>query len=297
MSVRLSGQRGTESDYRHVTIPIFLIGLERATGRARLMEQELQNAGLSATRVNAVDCADATREDFLRDCRAEGPWGFFHTKDMACTLSHAKAWEALTDSGAERALILEDDVFLTPELANWLNDASWWPADAHIVRFERWRSTKLNVALGRKRLSHLGRDLRLMRSRHPGGAAYALTRETGLHFLAQKPYNITLDGLLFNPSASAAARQVNVYQVVPAMVEQGNEAPGEIQMGAPRVRPKGWPLVRQKIRRGIVEVSSGCHTVANLVLGRTTLEKITYAPQVLPVSEPLASLPNDSSLR
>ena len=97
-----------------MTIPIFLIGLERATGRARLMEQELQNAGLSATRVNAVDCADSTREDFLRDCRAEGPWGFFHTKDMACTLSHAKAWKALTDSGAKRALILEDDVFFNP---------------------------------------------------------------------------------------------------------------------------------------------------------------------------------------
>ncbi|WP_298850612.1 glycosyltransferase family 25 protein [uncultured Ruegeria sp.] len=269
-----------------MTIPIFLIGLERATGRARLMEQELQKAGLSATRVNAVDCDAATREDFLRDCRAEGPWGYFHTKDMACTLSHAKAWEAVIASGAKQALILEDDVFLTPELADWLNDPSWWPEDADIVRFERWRSTKLYVALGRKRLVHLGRELRLMRSRHPGGAAYALTRQAAQHFLTQKPYDITLDGLLFNPSASAAARQVNIYQVIPAMVEQGNEAPDEYQMGAPRARPKGWPLVRQKVRRGIAEVSSGLRTMANLALGRATLEKITYAPQVLPATEP-----------
>ncbi|NOD76557.1 MULTISPECIES: glycosyltransferase family 25 protein [unclassified Ruegeria] len=269
-----------------MTIPIFLIGLERATGRARLMEQELQKAGLSATRVNAVDCDAATREDFLRECKAEGPWGYFHTKDMACTLSHAKAWEALIASGAEQALILEDDVFLSPELADWLNDPSWWPADADIVRFERWRSTKLYVALGRKRLIHLGRELRLMRSRHPGGAAYALTRQAAQHFLAQKPYDITLDGLLFNPSASPAARQINIYQVIPAMVEQGNEAPGEYNMGAPRSRPTGWPLVRQKIRRGIVEISSGLRTTANLALGRATLEKIPYAPQVLPATEP-----------
>ncbi|NOD34967.1 MULTISPECIES: glycosyltransferase family 25 protein [unclassified Ruegeria] len=269
-----------------MTIPIFLIGLERATGRARLMEQELQKAGLSATRVNAVDCDAATREDFLRECKAEGPWGYFHTKDMACTLSHAKAWEALIASGAEQALILEDDVFLSPELADWLNDPSWWPADADIVRFERWRSTKLYVALGRKRLIHLGRELRLMRSRHPGGAAYALTRQAAQHFLAQKPYDITLDGLLFNPSASAAARQTNIYQVIPAMVEQGNEAPGEYNMGAPRSRPTGWPLVRQKIRRGIAEISSGLRTTANLALGRATLEKISYAPHVLPATEP-----------
>ena len=270
-----------------MSIPIFLIGLARANGRARLMEQELQKTRLSATRVNAVDCAESTRKVFLRECRTEGPWGIFHTKDMACTLSHAKAWEAFIASGAERALILEDDVFLSPELSNWLNDASWWPADAQIVRFERWRSNKLYVALGRKRLSHLGRDLRLMLSRHPGGAAYALTQEAARHFLAQKPFDIALDGLLFNPSASPAARQINVYQVIPAMVEQGNEALGEFQMGAPRVRPKGWPLVRQKTRRGIAEVSSGCRTVTNLVLGRATLEKIVYAPQVLPVSEPI----------
>ena len=159
------------------------------------------------------------------------------------------------------------------------------PADADIVRFERWRSTKLYVALGRKRLFHLGRELRLMRSRHPGGAAYALTRQAAQHFLAQKPYDITLDGLLFNPSASAAARQINIYQVIPAMVEQGNEAPGEYNMGALRSRPKGWPLVRQKIRRGIVEISSGLRTTANLALGRATLEKIPYAPQVLPATE------------
>lgn len=269
-----------------MTIPIFLIGLERATGRARLMAQELQKAGLSATRINAVDCDAATREEFLRECRSEGPWGYFHTKDMACTLSHAKAWEAVVASGAEQALVLEDDVFLSPELADWLNDASWWPEDADIVRFERWRSTKLYLALERKSSSHLGRELRLMHSRHPGGAAYALTRQAAEHFLAQKPYDITLDGLLFNPSASPAARQVNVYQVVPAMVEQGNEAPGEIQMGAPRARPTGWPLVRQKIRRGIAEISSGLRTMANLVLGRATLQKITYAPQVLPAAEP-----------
>lgn len=269
-----------------MTIPIFLIGLERATGRARLMEQELQKAGLSATRVNAVDCDAATREDFLRDCSSEGPWGYFQTKDMACTLSHAKAWEAVIASGAEQALILEDDVFLTPELATWLDDPSWWPKDADIVRFERWRSTKLYVALGRKRQSHLGREIRLMKSRHPGGAAYALTRKAAQHFLAQKPFDITLDGLLFNPSASAAARQINIYQVVPAMVEQGNEAPGEHQMGSPRHRPKGWPLLRQKIRRGIAEIDGGARTIANLALGRATLEKITYAPQVLPDAQP-----------
>ncbi|MTI03061.1 glycosyltransferase family 25 protein [Roseibium sp. RKSG952] len=269
-----------------MSIPIFLIGLERATGRARLMEQELQKAGLSATRVNAVDCDAATREDFLRDCSSEGPWGYFQTKDMACTLSHAKAWEAVIASGAEQALILEDDVFLTPELATWLDDPSWWPEDADIVRFERWRSTKLYVALGRKRQSHLGREIRLMKSRHPGGAAYALTRKAAQHFLAQKPFDITLDGLLFNPSASAAARQINIYQVIPAMVEQGNEAPGEYQMGSPRHRPKGWPLLRQKIRRGIAEIDGGARTIANLALGRATLEKITYAPQVLPDARP-----------
>ncbi|GGH38659.1 hypothetical protein GCM10010973_34040 [Cribrihabitans marinus] len=259
--------------------------MRQATGRAALMERELHRAGLSATRIDAVDCAQLSRDDLLRDCRPEGPWGYFQTKDMACTLSHAKAWLAFLASGAEVALILEDDVFLSPELGDWLADMSWWPEDAGLVRFERWRSPRLRVTLGRGGRSHLGRDIRRMRSRNPGGAAYAISRDAARLFLDQRPFDITLDGLLFNPSASRAARKVAIYQVQPAMAEQGNEAPGEVGEGPPRHRPTGPALLRQKLRRARAEIGSGLRTTLDLALGRASLERIRFEPRALPAPE------------
>ncbi|MDC0658403.1 glycosyltransferase family 25 protein [Leisingera sp. SS27] len=255
---------------------VYLIGLQQATGRAALMQQELDQAGLSAVRIDAVDSTQVSRGEMLQQCASEGNWGYFQTKDMACTLSHAKAWEAFLASDADVALILEDDVFLSPDTGAWLADLSWWPADAGIVKFERWRAKKLQVALGKGGFTHLGREVRPMLSRHAGGAAYVISRKAAQHLLDSRPFCITLDNLLFNFDASRPARSIKVYQVQPALAEQGNEAPGEVGVGPPRYRPKGWPLIRQKLRRGIYEFRGGFRILPSVVLGRATLEKIRF---------------------
>ena len=159
-----------------VKAAVYLIGLRQATGRAELMQRELDQAGLSAVRIDAVDSTQVSRAEMLKQCSPEGNWGYFQTKDMACTLSHAKAWGAFLASDADVALILEDDVFLSPDTGAWLSDLCWWPADAGIVKFERWRAKKLQVALGKDGVAHLGREVRQMLSRHAGGAAYAISR-------------------------------------------------------------------------------------------------------------------------
>ncbi|WP_084299510.1 glycosyltransferase family 25 protein [Leisingera caerulea] len=255
---------------------VYLIGLRQATGRAALMQRELDQAGLAATRVDAVDSTAVSREEMLKQCAPEGNWGYFQTKDMACTLSHAKAWEAFLASDADVALILEDDVFLSPDTGAWLADLSWWPADAGIVKFERWRSRKLQVALGKGGATHLGREVRQLLSRHAGGAAYVISRQAAQHLLDSRPFCITLDNLLFNFDASTAARGIKVYQIQPALAEQGNDAPDEHAIGPARHRPKGWPLFRQKFRRGIYEFRGGFRILPSVVLGRATLEKIRF---------------------
>ncbi|MCB4454682.1 glycosyltransferase family 25 protein [Leisingera sp. McT4-56] len=255
---------------------VYLIGLQQAVGRAELMQRELDQAGLTATRIDAVDSTAVSREEMLEQCRDEGNWGYFQTKDMACTLSHAKAWEALLASDADVALILEDDVFLSPDTGAWLDDLSWWPADAGIVKFERWRAKRLQVALGKGGFTHLGREVRQLMSRHSGGAAYVISRQAAQHFLDSRPFDITLDNLLFNFDASKPARGIKIYQVQPALAEQGNDVRGERGIGPKRHRPKGWPLIRQKLRRGIFEFRGGFRILPNVVLGRATLEKIRF---------------------
>lgn len=240
------------------------------------MQRELDRAGIAATRIDAVDSTVVSREEMLKQCRPEGRWGYFQTKDMACTLSHARAWEALLASDAEVALVLEDDVFLSPDTGVWLEDLSWWPADAGIVKLERWRANRLKVALCNDGVSHLGRDVRGMLSRHAGGAAYVISRQAAQHLLDSRPFAITLDNLLFNFGASQTARGIKVYQVQPALAEQGNDAPGEQAIGPRRSRPTGWSLIRQKLRRGLYEIRGGLRILPDVVLGRATLEKIRF---------------------
>lgn len=45
---------------------VYLIGLQQATGRAELMQRELDQAGLSAVRIDAVDSTQVSREEMLQ---------------------------------------------------------------------------------------------------------------------------------------------------------------------------------------------------------------------------------------
>lgn len=131
------------------------------------MRAALSGAGIEAEFVPAVDLQDTSEQQLLQQCRSFGPWGAFAPGNMACTLSHARVWERFLDSGAEAALVFEDDVFISPELVHWLDDLSWWPAGCGLVNIEFWRSDSLRVLLGTGDRRHLGRRLAPMLSRNP----------------------------------------------------------------------------------------------------------------------------------
>ena len=120
--------------------------------------------------------------------KSEGPWGSFALQNMACTLSHDLIWQRFLKTDAEFAFVLEDDVFIAPDLGEWLADTSWWPKDADLIKFERWRSDGLYVLLGGDPLQpHKGRALHRMFSRQSGSAGYMLTRAAAEKFLARPP--------------------------------------------------------------------------------------------------------------
>ena len=256
-----------------------MINLERDSDRLSLMREELARAGLSAHVFPAYDFSKDDPATMERLCRKEGPWGVFHKQDMACTISHAAVWERFLASDAEFALVLEDDVFISPELGAWLADMSWWPADADLVKIERWRSRNnaLRVLLDSKSTRVLGRRLSRLYSRHVGAAGYILTRRAAELLLAEKPFDITVDNLLFNMNASKVAARLNLYQVVPAMVQQGNEPQTRVRRPATRVRPTGWTLVRQKLKRGYYECAYPGRTILKALTGRARMARVPFA--------------------
>jgi glycosyl transferase family 25 len=216
-------------------------------------------------------------ESVLRaGCKDEGPRGSITRQDMACTFSHELVSQKFRKSGAEFVFVLEDDVFIAPDLSEWLADTSWWPKDADMVKFERWRSDGLSVILGGNPQDHKGRALRRMHNRQSGPAGYMLTRPVAEKFLTRQPYGVSIDRLLFNASASPAARKMKIYQVQPAMIEQGNNSIPAKAMGADRKRPTGMPLERQKPWRGLNEIRFPLPVLACLRAGRARPTQIRF---------------------
>lgn len=258
---------------------IEMINLARAVERRERMQAELERAGIEAEFHPAFDMAEHPRTEMLRHCRPDGPWGLFHDSNMAITISHARVWERFLSSQATHCLIMEDDIFIAPELGQWIESLTWWPTDADMVKLERWRGRNLKVLLGAEAAPHRGRHLARLLSRHVGAAGYMLTRTAAEALLAARPFDITIDNLLFNFNASPVARSLRVYQVQPALIEQGNEPEGVALQTATRHRPKGMALLRQKLRRAYYELAYPLPTLFKAATGRAKLHRITFRPQ------------------
>jgi len=259
-----------------------MINLGRAKDRRDHMTAELQSAGISADFFPAFDYTEHSDEETLSYCRPDGPWGVFPKPNMAATISHAQAWERFLASDATHCLIMEDDIFISPELREWLNDFSWWPEDADIVKLERWRSENQFVLLENLgHADHLGRQIRSVLSRHMGAAGYLLSRSAAKKLLASRPFGMVVDHILFNVNASAVSKKFRIYQIQPALVVQGNEPPNATFYMGERQRPKGKALLKQKLKRGYYELAYSPRTILKALSGKARTARISYASTVL----------------
>ncbi|MGB5864992.1 MAG: glycosyltransferase family 25 protein [Sulfitobacter sp.] len=253
-----------------------MINLGRAADRRAHMTEEMARADMSVTFHPAFDFTEHDEADILARCKRDGPWGTFHTPNMAATLSHAEAWERFLATDANHCLVMEDDIFISPDLGQWLDDLSWWPENADIVKLERWRSKSTKVVMESPVATHRGRNLSRILSRHMGAAGYMLTRDAAQRLLAAQPYDMVIDHMLFNTNASKTARVMNIFQVDPAMIIQGNEpADSPFYMGE-RKRPTGMALAKQALKRSYYEVAYPLSTIAKLATGRAKLATVAF---------------------
>lgn len=254
-----------------------MISLARATDRRAHMRAELDRVGVAAEFHPAYDYTEHDTAETLSRCRPEGPWGVFAIPNMAATISHANAWRRFLDSGASHGLFMEDDIHISPELRDWLADLSWWPEAADIVKFERWGDPRKLVLLEEPGQTHLGRQLKRILTRHMGAAGYMITRDIAARLVAAEPYDMVVDHVLFNLTASRVLKGTRLYQVAPAMIEQGNLPEGATFYMAERKRPSGWPLLRQRLRRAYYELAYPLSTWGSALTGRARFARVAFA--------------------
>ena len=113
------------------TVPAYVINLDGRTDRWRTISEHLNDLGIEAERIPAVDARGLSDKD-----RCFGPLGEIPLGSVANMMSQSVAMRRLLESAAPAALILEDDAELAPDAAALLNGADWWPEGALIVRLE-----------------------------------------------------------------------------------------------------------------------------------------------------------------
>ncbi|MDE2435370.1 MAG: glycosyltransferase family 25 protein [Sphingomonadales bacterium] len=165
-------------------IPVFILSLPEATARRERVARHHQRLGIAFTVLDGVDgrtMGEAARAAAVAPGRALTP------SEIGCHLSHAKAWEALVASGADCAVVLEDDGLIDRRFAPLLRqrlptdrfDYLFLDVDAHnergLVAYDRNDGLDLGHGFRAFTLSDGGE----------GAHAYVITRTEAQRRLAE----------------------------------------------------------------------------------------------------------------
>jgi len=101
--------------------PCYLINLDKDRMRLDRAGGELDRAGLAWERLPAVNGRSLSEAELHRHYDAKAAQRFARypllAPEIGCYLSHRAAWQRLLDQGTEGAIILEDDLRITGDLA------------------------------------------------------------------------------------------------------------------------------------------------------------------------------------
>lgn len=236
-------------------LPVFLINLDRRPDRRAFMEEQLAAMGLDCERISAKDAETVSDAEIAREVALSDHLIRMGRGSQCNALNHFEIMRRLVAGAAPAAVVLEDDIELSPDLAGFARDGGWLPPGVGIIRLEKWsrRVTKklLGPELGPSPAP--GRAIRRLYSRVGGSGAYIVTRQAAARILEGKGVlRHPIDHLLFNLNISPLAREVGVGMVVPALARQ---AWGKFSSDISASRKAEPRSLAAQLRRGWYEVN------------------------------------------
>lgn len=178
------------------------------------MEGLARTAGVSLRRLQAVDGQALSDEDYNR-MHPDVPHRRRMTKsEVACFLSHRKAWQEIGRMDAAYGAVFEDDIYFGSALREVLSQKSWIRPDMDLVKLDK--ATRKHVEFGEKVEIAPGLVARRLLSLHVGCGGYLISKAFAKKLL-DKTATIRepIDHFLFNPD-EGILKQANIWQVLPA---------------------------------------------------------------------------------
>ncbi|MCD7059464.1 glycosyltransferase family 25 protein [Pelagibacterium xiamenense] len=196
-------------------MPIYYINLSERTDRRAFMEEQFARLGLAAERIEAVTPADIPEADIARYCDNTRP-SYLRPNQLACTLSHEKAWRTMLEAGHARAVVMEDDAVLSALLPAFLDDLDGVAFD--VVRFEAAvRKVRVlpPVAQAGPRIA-----LRPFRSTLPGASGYVIGEDAARSLLGHPMLRLLANDLVLYGALAGPAKDFMRLHTDPALCIQ-----------------------------------------------------------------------------
>lgn len=173
-------------------LPIFLINLDRSPHRLKDVDDSMRQLDLDYERVPAVDGrATSTAEVNAVYSHKQNVerYNYDLTQgEIACYMSHRKAWKKLLDSDHPVAIILEDDIVLSPAFA----DLHHAVAGIASSKYANWDIIKLAQPFKPKESTPLDAfgDFTLVDYEKPpmGACGYLISRQGAKKMLSRTPF-------------------------------------------------------------------------------------------------------------
>lgn len=103
-------------------VPVFVISLRDAVHRRDSISRQLDHLGIAFEFIDAIDGREPGGENldrFAAEHREPADYRIdISNTEIACALSHRRAYQNMIDQGIQEAIILEDDVFLEEDFSH-----------------------------------------------------------------------------------------------------------------------------------------------------------------------------------
>jgi glycosyl transferase family 25 len=170
--------------------PIFVINLKRSPERRLSMAERLDPLHVPYSFFEGVDGAHLDLETLPSYAKTRRRLLFgrdLRKGEMGCLLSHRAVYQHMVDHDIDAAVILEDDVFLTPEFPQIIKALARQPVKWDVIRFLEGEKVYKNSRV----IGPLCEDYLLTRPLLASGGAYGymLTKKAAACFLRHMQKN------------------------------------------------------------------------------------------------------------